>query len=87
MVENTSLQSMNKVMFFMANCGYDDVKRLVYTAFEDDEYLANHIFGKYEEMASFTRMAFFELYFKIDNSCKKRILEYIGSNYNVVGRF
>ena len=86
MVENTSLQSMNKVMFFMANCGYDDVKRLVYTAFEDDEYLANYIFGKYEEMVSFTRMAFFELYFKIDNSCKKRILEYIDSNYNA-GRF
>lgn len=86
MTENTSLQSMNKVMFFMANCGYDDVKRLVYTAFEDDEYLANYIFGKYEEMVSFTRMAFFELYFKIDNSCKKRILEYIDSNYNA-GRF
>lgn len=86
MTDNTSLQSMNKVMFFMANCGYDDVKRLVYTAFEDDEYLANYIFGKYEEMVSFTRMAFFELYFKIDNSCKKRILEYIDSNYNA-GRF
>lgn len=86
MTENTSLQSMNKVMFFMANCGYDDVKRLIYTAFEDDEYLANHIFGKYEEMVSYTRMAFFELYFKIDNSCKKRILEYIDSNYNA-GRF
>lgn len=86
MTDNTSLQSMNKVMFFMANCGYDDVKRLVYTAFEDDEYLANYIFGKYEEMVSFTRLAFFELYFKIDNSCKKRILEYIDSNYNA-GRF
>lgn len=86
MTDNTSLQSMNKVMFFMANCGYDDVKRLVYTAFEDDEYLANYIFGKYEEMVTFTRMAFFELYFKIDNSCKKRILEYIDSNYNA-GRF
>ena len=86
MTENTSLQSMNKVMFFMANCGYDDVKRLVYNAFEDDEYLANHIFGKYEEMVSFTRMAFFELYFKVDKSCKKRNLEYIDSNYNA-GRF
>lgn len=86
MTENTSLQSMNKVMFFMANCGYDDVKRLIYTAFEDDEYLANHIFGKYEEMVSHTRMAFFELYFKIDKSCRKRILEYIDSNYNA-GRF
>ena len=86
MTENTSLQSMNKVMFFMANCGYDEVKRLIYTAFEDDEYLANHIFGKYEEMVSYTRMAFFELYIKIDKSCRKRILQYIDSNYNA-GRF
>ena len=82
----SDVKAMNKIMFFMANCGYDDVKRLVYTAFEDDEYLANQIFGKYEEMVSFTRMAFFELYFKVDKSCKKRILEYIDSNYNA-GRF
>ena len=29
MTSNETINAMNKVMFFMVNCGYDDVKKLI----------------------------------------------------------
>ena len=51
MADNASAKSMNKIMFFMANCGYDEVKKLCYTAFDNN--LAEHIFNKYLEKCEY----------------------------------
>ena len=47
MADNASAKAMNKIMFFMVNCGYDEVKTLCYKAFDNN--LADHIFNKYLE--------------------------------------
>ena len=74
-----AMQAMNKVMFYMVNCGYYEVRDLLYAVF--DSHLADHIFGKYKEKVERSRMAFFDLYFEVDNDCKRKILTYINENY------
>lgn len=76
----TAVKAMNKIMYFMTNCSYDDVQKLVYETFDGN--LADHIFGKYQEMLEYTRMAFFNLYFELDSECKLKICEYIYNTYN-----
>lgn len=76
---STSVQAMNKIMFFMGNCGYYEVKDILYEVF--DGYLADHIFGKYQKKLEYSRMAFFDLYFEIDSDCKRKICEYIDKNF------
>ena len=68
------------IMFFMVNCGYNDVHKLVYSVF--DSNLANHIFKIYENELDNTRLAFFNIYFHVDSDCKKKICTYIAQNYN-----
>lgn len=80
MTSNETINAMNKVMFFMVNCGYDDVKKLIYETF--DSNLAGHIFAKYDDMRMYDNMAFFNLYFEVDSDCKRQILNYIAENYN-----
>ena len=80
MADNASAKAMNKVMFFMANCGYYEVKDLCYKAFDNN--LADHIFGKYIEKLDYSRMAFFDLYFDLDSDCKRKICNYITKNYH-----
>ena len=74
------VKAMNKIMFFMVNCGYSDVHKLVYSVF--DSNLANHIFGIYENELEYTRFAFFNMYFRVDSDIKKKICTYIAQNYN-----
>lgn len=80
MYVTSDVKAMNKIMFFMVNCGYNDVRKLLYNTF--DSYLADHIFSKYKEQIENTRMAFFNIYFEVDKECKKKICEYIANNYN-----
>jgi hypothetical protein len=75
-----SIKSMNKIMFFMANCGYTEVKKLVNDVF--DSHIANHILYKYDKKINYTNNAFFNLYFEVDSDCKKKICEYILNNYD-----
>ena len=82
MTSNETINAMNKVMFFMVNCGYDDVKKLIYEAF--DSNLASYIFAKYDDMRMYDNMAFFNLYFEVDSDWKRQILNYIAENYNRV---
>ena len=84
MADNASAKSMNKVMFFMANCGYDEVKKLCYKAF--DKNLAEHIFNKYLEKCEYSGRPFFELYFDVDSDCKRKICNYITKNYHSEGQ-
>lgn len=70
--------AMNKAMYFFANCGWDDVKKLLFSVFDED--LAKHIFKKYSSMDS--QFPFFETYFEVDAECKREILSYIANNYN-----
>ena len=72
--------AMNKAMFFFVNCGYDEVKKLLYSVFDED--LAKHIFKKYNTMAMDSQFPFFETYFELDTECRKEILSYIADNYN-----
>lgn len=72
------VKSMNKVLYFFANCGYNEVKKLLFTIF--DEYLAQHIFEKYNNTRS--EMPFLTTFFNVDSECKKEILMYIAQNYN-----
>lgn len=74
-----STQAMNKIMFFMANCGFYEVKELLFSTFDDR--LADHIFDKYLVKVEYTRMAFFDLYFEIDSDCKRKICEYIDQKF------
>lgn len=76
---SASVQGMNKIMFFMANCGYYEVKDLCNSTF--DSNLADHIFRKYIDKLDYSRMAFFDLYFDLDSDCKRAICEYIDKNY------
>ena len=76
---STSVQAMNKIMFFMVNCGYYEVKDLCDAAF--DSNLANHIFRKYLDKIEISRTAFFDIYFELDSDCKRKICEYIDKNY------
>ena len=76
----SDVKAMNKIMFFMVNCGYHDVHKLVYSVF--DSNLANHIFKIYESELDNTRLAFFNIYFHVDSDCKKKICAYISQNYN-----
>ena len=76
----SDIKAMNKIMFFMVNCGYNDVHKLVYSVF--DSNLANHIFKIYESELDNTRLAFFNIYFHVDSDCKKKICTYIAQNYN-----
>jgi hypothetical protein len=78
--DNTSINAMNKIMFFMVNCGYNDVKKLVFNVF--DSHIANHILYKYDKKINYTNNAFFNLYFEVDSDCKKKICEYILNNYD-----
>lgn len=80
MTNNASIKAMNKVMYYMVTCGYDDVKKLIYESF--DSNLADHIFGKYQDMSMYNNMAFFDLYFEVDSDCRRQILNYIAENYN-----
>lgn len=84
MTSETSIKAMNKVMYYMVNFGYDDVKKLIYETF--DSNLAEHIFNKYQDMRMYNNMAFFDLYFEVDNDCKRQILKYIAENYNSEGQ-
>lgn len=84
MADNASAKSMNKIMFFMANCGYDEVKKLCYTAFDNN--LAAHIFNKYLEKCEYSGRPFFELYFDVDSDCKRKICNYITKNYHSEGQ-
>ena len=72
--------AMNKIMFFMVNCGYNEVHKLVYSVF--DSNLADHIFKIYESELENTRFAFFNIYFRVDSDIKKKICTYIAQNYN-----
>lgn len=81
MISNLKANAMNKVMYFMANCGYDAVKELIYNSF--DKNMADHIFDKYMEIIKYSSRPFFELYFIVDSDCKKAILNYIENNYNI----
>ena len=76
---STSVQGMNKIMFFMMNCGYYEVRDLLYDAFNSN--LAEHIFNKYVEKLEYSGMAFFNLYFELDSDCKRNICEYIDKNF------
>lgn len=76
----SDVKAMNKIMFFMVNCGYNEVHKLVYSVF--DSNLANHIFKIYESELDNTRLAFFNIYFHVDSDCKKKICTYIAQNYN-----
>lgn len=76
--DETSIKAMNKVLFFFANCGYNEVKRLLFEIF--DEYLAEHIFEMYNNSRS--DMPFLSTFFEVDSECKKEILTYIAQNYN-----
>ena len=84
MADNASAKAMNKVMFFMANCGYDEVKKLCYKAFDNN--LAEHIFNKYLEKCEYSGRPFFELYFDVDSDCKRKICNYITKNYHSEGQ-
>ena len=75
-MEKDSIKAMNKIMFFMVNCGSHEVKQLLYSVF--DSNLACHIFDKYIDM----RLSFFNIYFEVDVNCRKKICEYILLNYN-----
>lgn len=76
---STSVQAMNKIMFFMVNCGYYEVRDLLYDTFDDR--LAEHIFRKYLDRVERSRTAFFDLYFDLDSDCKRKICEYIDKNF------
>ena len=76
----SDVKAMNKIMFYMVNCGYNDVHKLVYSVF--DRNLANHIFEIYEYELNNTRFAFFNIYFRVDSDIKKKICTYIVQNYN-----
>ena len=76
---STSVQAMNKIMFFMVNCGYYEAKDLIYEVF--DGYLADHIFAKYRDKEDRSRMPFFDLYFEVDSDCKRKICEYIDQKF------
>ena len=76
----SDVNAMNKIMFFMDNCGYNDVYKLVYSLF--DSNLADHIFKIYESELDNTRLAFFNIYFHVDSDIKKKICTYIAQNYN-----
>lgn len=79
-IDITAAKSMNKAMFFMANCTHDDVKKLVYKAF--DYHMAEHIFGMYTDNINSSSMPFFDVYFQVDKDCKAKICDYIKKNYN-----
>lgn len=79
-MEKDSIKAMNKIMFFMVNCGSHEVKQLLYSVF--DSNLACHIFDKYIDMRLYTNDAFFNIYFEVDVNCRKKICEYILLNYN-----
>jgi hypothetical protein len=66
----SDVKAMNKIMFFMMNCGYNEVRKLLYNTF--DSYLADHIFSKYKEQIENTRMAFFNIYFEVDKNVRRR---------------
>ena len=76
----SDVKAMNKIMFFMDNCGYMDVYNLIYSVF--DSNLADRIFKIYESELDNTRLAFFNIYFYVDSDCKKKICTYITQNYN-----
>lgn len=76
--DEMTVKAMNKALYFFANCGYNEVKKLLFAIF--DEYLAEHIFEKYNN--SRADMPFLETFFKVDGECKKEILTYIAQNYN-----
>jgi hypothetical protein len=76
---STSVQAMNKIMFFMANCGFYEVKDICYSVF--DSKLADHIFDKYLVKVERTRMAFFDIYFELDSDCKRAICKYIDEKF------
>ena len=81
-VENIeSVNAMNKIMHFMANCGYSDIKKLVFDVF--DSAIANHILYKYDNQLKYTKNSFFNIYFEVDNDCKKKICEYILKYYSI----
>lgn len=80
MHKDFSARMMNKIMFFMANCGYDDVEKLCFKAFDNN--LAVHIFGKYLEKCEYSSKPFFDLYFDVDNDCKRKICDYIFNTYH-----
>lgn len=84
MADNASAKAMNKIMFFMANCGYDEVKKLCHTAFDNN--LAEHIFNKYLEKCEYSGRPFFDLYFDVDSDCKRKICNYITTNYHSEGQ-
>ena len=76
---SASVQGMNKIMFFMVNCGYYEVRDLLYDAFDDR--LAEHIFRKYLDRVERSRTAFFDIYFDVDSDCKRAICKYIDEKF------
>lgn len=76
----SDVKAMNKIMFFMANCGYNEVKHLLYNTF--DIQIADHIFNKYKKAAQYSERPFFDVYFEVDSDCKKKICVYILNNFN-----
>ena len=84
MADNASAKAMNKSMFVMVNCGYDEVKKLCNKAFDNN--LAEHIFNKYLEKCEYSGRPFFDLYFDVDSDCKRKICNYITKNYHSEGQ-
>lgn len=76
--DNFTVKAMNKALYFFANCGYNEVKKLLFAIF--DEYLAEHILDMYNNTHS--DMPFLTTFFNVDSECKREILMYIAQNYN-----
>lgn len=75
--DKMTIDAMNKALYFFADCGINDVKKILYNSFDED--LAEHILSKYNNC--YSEMPFLELYFQLDDNCKKEILLYIAHNY------
>lgn len=86
MHKDFSARMMNKIMFFMANAGWNEVETMVSKCFVGDLYEvgteANHIWQKYVDLTETSRTPTTDLYFAVDRDCKRKICDYIFTTYH-----
>lgn len=86
MHKDFSARMMNKIMFFMANAGWNEVETMVSKCFVGNLYEvgteANHIWQKYVDLTETSRTPTTDLYFAVDRDCKRKICDYIFTTYH-----